>query len=171
MRLLKDDFDENDEYLLDTARREKFNLGTDMSDIAVRLSMRMPITVSFRLMSLVGDYSFSDSFDGRDAGRFFEVLKRLCRMTMDEAVDADGGELRNFHFAEVNRNLRAALRKVSGGKKIGDAPYFQFGLYTDKSARAGRSSGVKAPRVFCVLGYRGVIYPVLYDPYHEMYKC
>ncbi len=171
MRLLRDDFDENDEYLLDTVRKERFDLGTNMSDIAVRLSMSMPITVSFKFMSLTGGYSFADSFDGHDAARFFAVLKKLCGMTMDEAVDASSGELRNFHFSEINRSLRAALQKVSGGKRIGDAPCFQFGLYTDKNERAGRESGVKAPRVFCLLGYRGVIYPLLYDPYHEMYKC
>lgn len=70
-----------------------------------------------------------------------------------------------------NMKLQKMLYYEQGYHLAGNINVFQFGLYTDKARRAGREDGVKAPRVFCMLGYNGVVYPLLYDPYHEMYKC
>ena len=47
---------------------------------------------------------------------------------------------------------------------------FHFGLYTDKKHMASRETGVRAPRIYFMQGLYGVIYPLFFDPYHEITK-
>ena len=47
---------------------------------------------------------------------------------------------------------------------------FHFGLYTDKKHMASRETGARAPRIYFMQGLYGVIYPLFFDPYHEITK-
>lgn len=43
-------------------------------------------------------------------------------------------------------------------------------LYTDRKQMASRESGVRSPRIYFMQGSYGVIYPLFFDPYHEITK-
>ena len=43
-------------------------------------------------------------------------------------------------------------------------------LYTDRKQMASRKSGVRSPRIYFMQGSYGVIYPLFFDPYHEITK-
>lgn len=145
-------------------------LQMEFDDRKVGCSMNFPVLVCYRYLPISGKYSFVDNFDADDARRYFDVMRRLSRASVNDAIDADEDEFRNFHFVRPTPRMRKAIEGFNGCA-LRNVTLIQFGLYTDKRHMADRSSGVKAPRVFCMVGYGGVIYPVLYDPYHEMYKC
>lgn len=44
--------------------------------------------------------------------------------------------------------------------------FYHFALYTNEES--SRKSGIKSPRIYFFIGGNGVIYPLFYDPYHEI---
>ncbi len=44
--------------------------------------------------------------------------------------------------------------------------FFHFALYTNQNAN--RDTKVKSPRIYFFIGANAVIYPLFYDPYHEI---
>lgn len=160
----------DDDLIEEAEGRMARSLQDEYDDEELGRSLDYPIVVCYKFVPVQGLHSFADSFGAKDAVRYFEVMKQMAGRSFNEAIDDDSG-IPNLHMAHINQKLRAALSRHNGGVRIGNINVFQFGLYTDKARRAGREGGVKAPRVFCMLGYNGVVYPLLYDPYHEMYKC
>ena len=47
-------------------------------------------------------------------------------------------------------------------------PFFHFALYQDKGTMGNRISGVKSPRIYFFIGDNATLYPMFYDPYHEI---
>lgn len=44
---------------------------------------------------------------------------------------------------------------------------YHFALYTSKQ-QADRNKDIRSPRVYFMLGTYGFIYPLFFDPYHEI---
>ena len=70
----------------------------------------------------------------------------------------------------LHKPLKVALDKLNLGITDGQPIIFHFGLYTDKKHMASRETGVRAPRIYFMQGLYGVIYPLFFDPYHEITK-
>jgi len=45
---------------------------------------------------------------------------------------------------------------------------YHFGLYECESKQASRATGERSPRVYFMLGTNGFIYPLFFDPFHEL---
>ncbi len=45
---------------------------------------------------------------------------------------------------------------------------YHFALYTAENEVADRTKGIRSPRIYFVLADYGRIYPLFFDPYHEL---
>ncbi len=106
-----------------------------------------------------------DCFDARDAIKYFGIMKTLCLSCIEDLKDSDDREL--HLFPTKGGNIVNELKRLNKGEKLKQMPeIMHFALYTNKDAK--RANKVKSPRIHFMVGARGVIYPLFYDPYHEM---
>ena len=142
-------FDDDIEQLRDDLSVEPWNV---ISNDDVRNSCQLPI----------------QNFSEKDTFEYFDCMKYISGRTIDELLMDDDFRLRR-HSA-LHKPLKSALDKLELGITEGQPIIFHFGLYTDKKQMASRESGVRSPRIYFMQGLYGVIYPLFFDPYHEITK-
>lgn len=159
-------FDDDIEQLRDDLSVEPWNV---ISNDDVRNSCLLPIRISYEFVDM-GDteYGFNQNFSEKDTFEYFDCMKYISGRTIDELLMDDGFRLRR-HSA-LHKPLKSALDKLELGITEGQPIIFHFGLYTDKKQIASRESGVRSPRIYFMQGLYGVIYPLFFDPYHEITK-
>lgn len=159
-------FDDDIEQLRDDLSAEPWNV---ISNDDIRNSCLLPIRISYEFVDM-GDteYGFNQNFSEKDTFEYFDCMKYISGRTIDELLMDDGFRLRR-HSA-LHKPLKSALDKLELGITEGQPIIFHFGLYTDKKQMASRESGVRSPRIYFMQGLYGVIYPLFFDPYHEITK-
>jgi len=129
--------------------------------------------VCYKYLQIDGRYGFDQNkWDYRDAVAYFESMSILANMPIS-GFDNLG---REWHFnpsvVSKGQNLYAELVKVFGEKLLNTPeklpPFFHFALYQDKGVVADRNSKVKSPRIYFFIGDNATLYPMFYDPYHEI---
>lgn len=134
-----------------------------------RLTSDVPIVISYELVDLGHtDYHFCQRFEHKDTKAYFEAMKRISCHSINEIIDSSE---HSFHFyrTRVNKRLKELLRTLSPDSRPDyDATFiYHFALYTDEQG-ASRVSGRRSPRVYFMLGRYGMIFPLFFDPYHEI---
>ena len=145
------------------------HLNEKLSYEDTRLALDVPIVISYELVDLdETEYHFKQEFTLKDTQRYFEVLKDISCRTINDLIDNSDHSL-HFHRSSAKGNLKRLLEKLSPGSvTIENEPMiFHFALYTDKN-RADRNTGRRSPRVYFMLGRNGMIFPLFFDPYHEI---
>lgn len=77
----------------------------------------------------------------------------------------------DWHLNQTRgKNIREAIQKHFMISNLFEMPeIFHFALYPKKlQHNADRYNKIKNPRVHFVVGSNGMIYPLFYDPYHEI---
>lgn len=95
-------------------------------------------------------------------------MKYISGHTIDELLEDNRFRLRR-HFA-LHKPLKVIIDKLQLGITAGQPIIFHFGLYTDKKEMALRERNVRSPRIYFMQGLYGVIYPLFFDPFHEITK-
>ena len=153
---------------------EGFSFGIDWDSDAYRNNLLAYPSVCYKYLQMKGTYGFCQSeWDNRDAVAYFESMNIMANMPIREFWNLDSEEW-HFHSTKVVRgqNLYKELLPIFG-RDVLDAPelvppFFHFALYQDKGVRGNRTSGVKSPRIYFFIGDNATIYPMFYDPYHEI---
>lgn len=159
-------FDDDIEQLRDDLLVEPWNV---ISNEDVRNSCLLPIRISYEYADLgKSEYGFNQKFNEKDTLAYFESMKYISGKTIDELLIDDNLRLRR-HSA-LHKPLRIALDKLDLGITKGEPIIFHFGLYTNKRSFASRDKGIRSPRIYFMQGSYGVIYPLFFDPYHEITK-
>lgn len=70
---------------------------------------------------------------------------------------------RDRRFREFVNN---ALKRTSNLKIESTPSFYHFALYTNDNA--SRDTNIKSPRIYFFFGKDATIYPLFYDPYHEI---
>lgn len=129
--------------------------------------------VSYKYIRIDGKYGFGqDVLDNKDAVAYFDSMNVLASITINEFRDLE--KEWHFHPEDVRRGgiLYEELRLCFGEdmlKRPETLPaFYHFALYEDKKVRGDRTHGTKAPRIHLFIGDGGVLFPMFYDPYHEM---
>ena len=143
-------------------------------------SQEHPIHVSYQYMDLCKtDYGFEQDFCELDARMYFRIMRYFADKTIRELVDAgargvcvdnEGHWVRLRRHEALHKPLKEQLSKISRNIVNGTPMIFHFGLYTAEDGNACRETGVRSPRIYFMLGVYGLIYPLLFDPYHELTK-
>lgn len=139
-----------------------------------------PIHVSYQYIDLCNsDYGFDQDFCELDARMYFRIMRYFANTTIRELVDAGARGVRvdeDGHFVRLRRHealhkpLKEQLSRISRCIVNGTPMIFHFGLYTAEGGNASRGTGIRSPRIYFMLGVYGLIYPLLFDPYHELTK-
>lgn len=157
------EFDEDE--LNDIHETYNFNQPPTNQEIATSKAVKPVISYDFADMVSPNFGFCQDCFDALDAMKYFGMMKKLCLSCIDELKDSDDKEL--HLFPTKGENISKELKRLNNGKWLMQMPeIMHFALYTNKAAN--RASKVKSPRIHFMVGACGIIYPLFYDPYHEM---
>jgi len=156
------------EYVLSS---DEMEYSTELSPENLKDSQEYPIVVCYKLLDFdKSNYSFTQSFSERDSFEYFQAMKILSTKTINEIMDdTEFKQKHHFRLSTLRGNLLKEFKKVLGKKQISEnsAMFFHFALYTSKN-KADRKTKVRSPRIYFILGLFGTIYPIFFDPYHEL---
>lgn len=153
---------------------EGFSFGENWDKEAYKDNLATYPSVCYKYLQMSGTYGFDQKeWDNRDAVAYFKSMSILARMAIREFqnLDKEVWHLNSNKIAH-GQNLYNELLPIFG-KEILNAPerippFFHFALYQDKGVTANRDTGVKSPRIYFFIGDNATIYPMFYDPYHEI---
>lgn len=134
----------------------------------VRLSNETPITIKYDYLDLdITEYHFKQSFEWRDTKEYFDKMKTISSSTINDLQNV-ANEL-HFRRSPLKGNLRKALCKRFKGQRLDDSIIiYHFALYSDKDVMANREKNIRCPRIYFFQGTYGTIYPLFFDPFHEL---
>lgn len=139
----------------------------NISNDSIAISIKVRPVICYDLIDLdTTAYSFHQScFDNADIKEYFSSLKYISQHTIDDLIQNSDYKF-HFHKSQIRGILKNILRQLHNNNDIFPEIY-HFALYTS-STKANRNNGIKSPRIYFVVGYSGMIYPLFYDPYHEI---
>lgn len=164
-RFLDTDLVFTDEDL--ASRNEELSVIKSLTNEELAESLLVKITVCYALCDISEtQYGFGQSFCDEDTLMYFTTMMKFANNTL-------GGLLEHrydYHLykSEVKGNLFRILKSIYPQLTEGVTPdIYHFSLYTSKG-NADRKTGIRSPRVYFVLADYGRIYPLFFDPYHEL---
>lgn len=131
-----------------------------------RMSMDLSIVIKYDYLDL-GDsaYHFKQEFKLADTQRYFEMMKEIS----SNSINSLSAKARDYHFrrTDIKGNLRKAMERTIPEAVSSNPIVYHFALYTSEEA-ADREKDIRSPRIYFLLGTYGYIYPLFFDPYHEI---
>lgn len=132
-------------------------------------SLNDPISVCYTLADMDKTrFNFCQVFEHRDTQQYFAMMRKFSANSLSKLID----NRRSYHLyrSVVRGELRNALKAIHPGLAKGDVlpEIYHFALYTADNGDASRDTGIRSPRVYFVLAEAGRIYPVFFDPFHEL---
>lgn len=133
--------------------------------------------VCYKYLQIEGPYGFNqEEWDKRDAVSYFVSMSILAVTPIGEFRDLNTKKEDEWHMypnpISKGQKLYDELAKVFGEDLLKKhevlPPFFHFALYQDKNVIADRAKKVKSPRIYFFIGDNAAIYPMFYDPYHEL---
>lgn len=112
-------------------------------------------------------YGFDQVFSHNDTKRYFEVMQKFATNTLESLFE----NRKHYHLfrSDVRGNLKSALLQIYPDFVLDPLPtIYHFALYTSTGDKADRDSDTRSPRIYFVLADCGRIYPIFFDPYHEL---
>lgn len=150
-----------------TEIHSRASLQAPISNSDIRTSRRVPLVVCYSLADMgKTPYGFNQRFTEKDTKMYFQRMQEICDTTIEDLIDQADRQW-HFHAVEVKGNLRKVLQLLHPKAANGIVSMYQFALYTSKEG-ADRNKDIRSPRVFFMLGKHGMIYPIFFDPYHEI---
>lgn len=131
-----------------------------------RMSMDLPIVIKYDYLDLERtDYHFRQAFKLEDTQKYFEMMKEISSNT----INSLSAKANAYHFrrSEIKGNLMKVMAKAMPEAIQSNPIIYHFALYTSKQ-QADRNKDIRSPRVYFMLGTYGFIYPLFFDPYHEI---
>lgn len=143
-------------------------VGEGLSIEDTKLSKNVPIVISYELADMDKTaYHFQQEFKWDDTKAYFQIMKNISCRSINEIIDESDHSL-HFYRSGVNNRIKELLKRLNPECEPGDTTLiYHFALYTDKDG-ASRESGRRSPRVYFMLGRNGMIFPLFFDPYHEI---
>ena len=148
---------------------QKYRFGDVIDTRDISQSKNMALVVCYEYMDLTGgQFSINQlAFDANDAKIYFERMKTLSKSCINDITDNDS---RQWHlYPTRGSKIWNEISKLYPKRLTSETlpPIMHFALYTCEG-QADREQCIKSPRVHFIVGSHGIIYPLFYDPYHEM---
>ena len=163
----KFNFSDSDDFEDD---ENEFKFGKKVENNLKDFEQHRPL-FSYRYLDLkYTSYHFhQECFDNIDIRTYFAQLKEFSNLTIEQCINSKGDKF-HFRLERPSSKLLSLIQDIAQTNVTQDnCPVVgHFGLYTDKNG-ANRDTNVKSPRIFFIL-YAQTIYPLLYDPYHEIHQ-
>ncbi len=150
-----------------------YEFGDSIDSAALGKSLDNLSTISYRYVDFENtDYHFRQAcFDNEDIIWYFDFMSMLSDNPFNDLMnDKDPSWHLNPNNYDKDKRFQELVDKalnVTSKLPIEKQPsFYHFALYT--KANANRKTGVKSPRIYFFIGANAVIYPLFYDPYHEI---
>lgn len=160
-------------HYYDTIDNEEYNFGDKLDDSSISESLDTLSTISYRYVDFdKTNYNFKQGcFDNKDIVEYFSFMNILTAYPFNNLLDRKEQHWHlypNDYNKDVKfRNLINTALDIKGRLKPECTPlFYHFALYTNQTA--SRESKIKSPRIYFFIGVNAVIYPLFYDPYHEI---
>lgn len=134
-------------------------------------SFKYRVTVCYPLIDIdKTKYGFGQKFDSIDTLEYFKMMKKFANNKLGDLFK----NKEEYHLSPtpINENIKKALQTIFPFPDVDPYDFrefmFHFGLYTDEKGNANRDADVRSPRIHFLLGSYGYIYPLFFDPYHEI---
>lgn len=157
----------------DPVDSRQYIFGDELDNTDFKESLSTLSVVSYRYIDLdKTDYHFSqDCFDNRDISEYFIFMNILTSYPFNELISNKNKDWHlnaNDYFKDKKfRNLVNTALDNNKKLKVEQVPmFYHFALYTEQNAN--RETKVKSPRIYFFIGKDAIIYPLFYDPYHEI---
>lgn len=152
---------------------EGFSFGQRLDNEAYNENLNHYPHVCYKYLQMDGTYGFSqEEWDNDDVVSYFDSMQLLANMSIQEFWNLDKGWHMNPNTISRGQNLYNELLPILGEKVLNTPElrpqFFHFALYDEPGVTADRSLGIKAPRIYFFIGDNATIYPMFYDPYHEI---
>ena len=166
MKLSENEIDLSQEEQAHLNKADDIRKGIKISD--AKLSMDLPIVVKYDYVDTgKTQYSFSQKFCLCDTQKYFEKMKEITHSTINELEEKSSKD-KNIHFyrSQLKGKIREVVKQIFS--TFDDSLIiYHFDLYTSRE-EANRQNGTRSPRIYFALGTNGFIYPLFFDPYHEL---
>lgn len=146
----------------------KYKIGDKTIDSDIYISKITPPVICYSYIDLSGGrYSFNQKLFSEDYHIYFERIKELCDNSIESL--SNGETNRDWHlFPTRGVNIINELKRHFKKERISHIPeIYHFALYTDQD-KADKETGKRSPRIHFIVGNHGMLYPLFYDPYHEI---
>lgn len=157
----------------DAIDKEEYCFGDKLDNRSVSASLDTLSTISYRYIDFdKTNYNFwQDCFDNQDIVEYFSFVNMLTTYPFNELLnkrEPDWHLNSNDYNRDVKfRNLINTALDIKERLTPECTPlFYHFALYTNQTA--SRESQIKSPRIYFFIGANAVIYPLFYDPYHEI---
>lgn len=155
----------------DFFEEDDYRFGTKIDGKEFGEALNYPSLISYRYIQFEDtDYHFAQScFDNIDIVAYFKFMQVLSCVPFKVLCEK---KERDWHLnsSYYNGNLKKLINDtLSNGKTLSPEcipPFYHFALYTNENS--SRNSGLKSPRIYFFIGDNATIYPLFYDPYHEI---
>lgn len=154
---------------------EEYQFGDKIDDKKFSKSIRTISHINYRYIDLEKtEYNFRQScFDNKDVVEYFDFMSMLCDNSFDYLLNNKRPDWHlnpnDYHKEYRFKELVNKALNISEDLAQQNIPsFFHFALYTDSTGKANRKTGIKSPRIYFFIGDNAVIYPLFYDPYHEI---
>lgn len=129
-----------------------------------------PIVVSYKLTDIgTTKYGFHQAFTQGDTEAYFRIMRRFAKTTLNQLINSADRHSLHLYRTNLRGNIRKELERLCPhGLDVSSSTIYHFALYQKKGVTANRETGVRSPRVYFILGSCGTIYPVFFDPFHEL---
>jgi len=146
----------------------KHEVGDRLTTEDVRLSIDVPVVISYSLVDLgTTKYHFGQPFTKRDTMEYFRQMNMISSGSINDLI-SDAPHSMHFYRSRITGRIRTLLLALNPDCTPDDSTIiYHFALYTDSNG-ASRETGRRSPRIYFMLGRNGVIFPLFFDPYHEI---
>lgn len=146
----------------------KANLGKKINDLDLRDSHNIPITVCYNEIDIEHTaYSFAQDFRSEEIKQYFERMKTFSAMTINEIID-EGNHNWHFYPTKIQGNIKRILESINPNIIKANPMIYHFALDINNTNTADRTTESRNPRIYFMVGYKGMIHPLFFDPYHEI---
>lgn len=148
----------------------RYEIGDRIINKDIYISKTISPVICYSHIDLSGsEYSFNKVEFKEDVCLYLEKIKALCDNSIEELLNKD--TKREWHlFPTRGKKIITELKRHFDVKKIDQdrvPEIYHFALYTDQD-KADKETGKRSPRIHFIVGNHGMLYPLFYDPYHEI---
>lgn len=148
----------------------QYKFGDKIENDKFKSGIQNPLFVNYKYIQIVKtDYHFSqDIFDNKDIVTYFRFMKMLSSVPFIKLIN---NKQKDWHLysSDYKGILKRIVNESFEVKILREEcipTFYHFALYTNENS--SRKSNIKSPRIYFFIGDNATIYPLFYDPYHEI---
>ncbi len=152
--------------------RPKANIKAKISNADLFDSKQVRIAIRYDFLKLAAKtkYCFLEqTFENDEANLYFKRMADFAGKTIDELENGDYFR-QKLHFRRnaICGNLKKLFDCIDPQICIGNPAIYHFALSDTKNVIADRKTNSRNARVYFMLGVKGEVFMLFFDPYHEI---